>query len=338
MAKKARILGFTLIAAAAAFVVVNAITPRYRSESRLLLEARENVFLRAEADKNVATAATIDPEAVTSQIQIVLSRDLAREVIKKEKLADNPEFDPRRRPIAAENDARPVRHRPRPERDVAGRAHAGSLLRPAQRLCDRKIARDRHQFLFGQSGSRRPRRQCDRRRPICRCSRPPSRIRPAPPALGWPAKSTRCARRWPTPRPRSSNIASKSNLFVGSNNTSLPNQQLTEINSQIAAARGQKADLEARARQLRDAHPSGKIDRILRHRQFGIHAPADRAAHRAALAARRAVDHAARPASAHQGTEGADRRGSTARSAAKASGWRASSTTTPRSPATGWRR
>jgi Mrp family chromosome partitioning ATPase len=50
----------------------------------------------------------------------------------------------------------------------------------------------------------------------------------------------------------------RTNLFVGSNNTSLPNQQLTEINSQIAAARGQKADLEARARQLRDQVRSGK--------------------------------------------------------------------------------
>ncbi len=57
-------------------------TPRYRSESRLLLEARENVFLRAEADKNGGDRTTIDPEAVTSQIQLVLSRDLAREVIK----------------------------------------------------------------------------------------------------------------------------------------------------------------------------------------------------------------------------------------------------------------
>jgi Mrp family chromosome partitioning ATPase/uncharacterized coiled-coil DUF342 family protein len=50
----------------------------------------------------------------------------------------------------------------------------------------------------------------------------------------------------------------KSNLYVGSNNSSLPNQQLTEINSQISAARGQKADLEARARQLRELIRSGK--------------------------------------------------------------------------------
>ena len=51
---------------------------------------------------------------------------------------------------------------------------------------------------------------------------------------------------------------SRTNLFVGANNTSLPTQQLTEINSQIAAARGQKADLEARARQLRELIRSGK--------------------------------------------------------------------------------
>ena len=49
----------------------------------------------------------------------------------------------------------------------------------------------------------------------------------------------------------------KSNLFSGSNNTSLPTQQLTEINSQIAAARGQKADLGARAKQLRELIRSG---------------------------------------------------------------------------------
>jgi len=93
-AKKTKILGITLLVAATAFAIVNTITPRYRSESRLLLETRENVFLRAEADKNGGDHTTIDPEAVTSQIQLVLSRDLAREVIKKENLAALPEFDP----------------------------------------------------------------------------------------------------------------------------------------------------------------------------------------------------------------------------------------------------
>jgi len=45
--KKTMILGVTLLSAAAAYLIVNTITPRYRSESRLLLEVRENVFMRA---------------------------------------------------------------------------------------------------------------------------------------------------------------------------------------------------------------------------------------------------------------------------------------------------
>src|SRR5690606_8378911 len=76
-----------------AFVVVNAITPRYRSESRLLLDTKENVFLRAEADKQSGERSALDPEAVSSQIQVVLSRDLAREVIRKEKLTEIAEFN-----------------------------------------------------------------------------------------------------------------------------------------------------------------------------------------------------------------------------------------------------
>ena len=37
--------------AALAFVGVNLITPRYKSEARVLVEGRENIFLRPEADK-----------------------------------------------------------------------------------------------------------------------------------------------------------------------------------------------------------------------------------------------------------------------------------------------
>src|SRR5579883_1904947 len=91
--RKGRILATTLAFAAVAFIVVNLMTPQYRSEARLLLEARENVFLRADAEKN-ADLSTLDAEAVTSQTQVVLSRDLAREVIAKEKLAQKPEFNP----------------------------------------------------------------------------------------------------------------------------------------------------------------------------------------------------------------------------------------------------
>src|SRR5262245_39755024 len=92
--RKGRIAALTLIAAGLAFAAVNMVTPRYKSETRVLIETRDNIFLRPEAERLSERGAAIDPEAVTSQVQLVLSRDLARDVIRSLKLAERPEFDP----------------------------------------------------------------------------------------------------------------------------------------------------------------------------------------------------------------------------------------------------
>ena len=91
-----KILGLTLAVAAITLVGVNVVTPKYKSQALILIEGRENAFLRPEADKQTGAADSrqVDPEAVTSQVQILTSRDLARQVIKNLKLTDLPEFDP----------------------------------------------------------------------------------------------------------------------------------------------------------------------------------------------------------------------------------------------------
>src|ERR1700723_4206474 len=83
----------TLVAAPLSIAAVNLVTPRYKSEARILIDGRENVFLRPNGERNEERTA-LDAEAVTSQVQLLLSRDLAREVIRKNKLAERPEFDP----------------------------------------------------------------------------------------------------------------------------------------------------------------------------------------------------------------------------------------------------
>src|SRR5262245_51677197 len=92
--KKVLIVVLTLLAAGAAFGAVNIITPRYKSEARVLIETRENIFFRPDAERSLERGTTVDQEAVTSQVQLILSRDLGREVIAKLKLAERPEFDP----------------------------------------------------------------------------------------------------------------------------------------------------------------------------------------------------------------------------------------------------
>jgi uncharacterized protein involved in exopolysaccharide biosynthesis len=77
--KKFLILGLTLFAAACAFAAVNLITPRYKSEARVLVETRENIFFRPDAEKTIDRTTTVDQEAITSQVQLVLSpRSCAR--------------------------------------------------------------------------------------------------------------------------------------------------------------------------------------------------------------------------------------------------------------------
>ena len=91
--KKAWIIVPTLLVAVLSVTAVNLVTPRYKSEARILVDGRENVFLRPSGERNEERT-SLDAEAVTSQVQLVLSRDLAREIIKKNKLAERPEFDP----------------------------------------------------------------------------------------------------------------------------------------------------------------------------------------------------------------------------------------------------
>ena len=51
--RKMLIAGLTLVAAAMAFAAVNLITPRYKSEARVLIETRENIFFRPDAEKTI---------------------------------------------------------------------------------------------------------------------------------------------------------------------------------------------------------------------------------------------------------------------------------------------
>src|SRR6185312_11794187 len=66
---KWQIIRPTVLAALIAIAVVEMIPPKYQSEARVLIEGRDNVFLRPNA---VIDRGTVDQEAVTSQVQLIL--------------------------------------------------------------------------------------------------------------------------------------------------------------------------------------------------------------------------------------------------------------------------
>ncbi len=83
----------TAVAFVLSLFVVNMITPRYKSEARILIDGRKTSSC-VRMGSEPRSGGSLDAEAVTSQVQLLLSRDLAREVIKANKLAELPEFDP----------------------------------------------------------------------------------------------------------------------------------------------------------------------------------------------------------------------------------------------------
>lgn len=82
----------TALVAVGAGVFVNVVPPRYTGEAKVILESRETAFTRT-AQERSDPSALIDDQAVASQVQVMMSRDIAREAIKRLKLVGNPEFD-----------------------------------------------------------------------------------------------------------------------------------------------------------------------------------------------------------------------------------------------------
>jgi len=255
--KKSRIILPTLIAAGLAFVVVNSLTPRYRSEARILLEIKENVFLRAEADKGAERTA-LDPEAITSQVQVILSRDLARDVIKKEKLDQRLEFDSL---LGGGSLMRVLL-------GTIGLGRDPASMSPQERVLEsyyehlNVYAVEKSRVIVIEFRSADPELAARVANTIAEgylTTQQSAKQEQTHAASQWLAgEIANMRQRVQDAETKIEEYRAKSNLYAGSNNSSLPNQQLTEINSQISAARGQKADLEARARQLRELLRSGK--------------------------------------------------------------------------------
>ena len=255
--RKGSIIGPTLIITAAAFIAVSLMTPRYKSEARVLVEGRENIFLRPEVDKAMVDRGAIDAETVTSQVQLILSRDLAREVIKDLNLTELPEFNAALKELSPLSILRTI----------------GILKDPMSMALEERVLAAYYDRLtaFAIDKSRVITIEFQSADPEF-AARGANLIAEKYLSFQQVAKQdqARSAGQWLSgeleklrgkvseAEAKVEDYRAKSNLFVGTNNTTLVGQQLTELSSQVSAARAQKADTEARARQIREALRAGQ--------------------------------------------------------------------------------
>ena len=255
--KRGWIIVPTLLAAVLSIAAVNLVTPRYKSEARILIDGRENVFLRPNGERNEERNA-LDAEAVTSQVQLLLSRDLAREIIKKNKLAELPEFDPVLQGLS-------------PLKSLLALFGIGRdpfSLTPEERVLDAYYDRftayavDKSRVIVIEFQSRDPDLAARVANSIAEgylVLQQNARQEQAKAASQWLSGEIDSLRKKVADaESRVEDFRSKSSLFVGTNNTTLSNQQMGELNTQLNNARALKSDAESKARLIREMLQSGK--------------------------------------------------------------------------------
>jgi polysaccharide biosynthesis transport protein len=254
--KKSRILVPTILVALITLIVVQVITPRYSSESRIFIEGRENIYLRPDADRD--DRSVVDEEAVTSQAQIILSRDLAREVINKLKLGERPEFD------SALNGVSPIKA----VLGLLGIVKDPLSMTPEERVLTAYYERltvtpvDKSRIINIDFLSQDPELAAKVANAIADgylVRQREAKQDQAKSAGQWLSGEIDSMRqKVEEAEAKVEDFRAKAGLLVGPNNTTLSAQQLSEVNTQLATARAQKTDAETKAKVIRDMLRAGQ--------------------------------------------------------------------------------
>jgi uncharacterized protein involved in exopolysaccharide biosynthesis len=240
----------TLIALVGSFLFVNLVSPRYTGEAKVLLEVRESFYTRPGQDR--ADRPVIDEQAVASQVQVVTSRDLGREAVRRLRLVGNPEFDPLVHGIG------PVRRL----MILLGLATNPYDSPPEERVLDTFYDR----LLVYTIGRSRVLAIEFRSKDPDLAARGANMVADLYLNLQEAANkdTARSASTWLGPaidqlRSRVSEaeakveaFRSRSGLLVGGTNVTITAQQLSDLNAQLAQARSIQADAQAKARLIRD--------------------------------------------------------------------------------------
>ncbi len=251
------ILRPTVIVALITFAVVIMIPPKYQSEARVLIVGRDNVFLRPDADKDVIDRGVIDQDTVTSQAQLIMSREVANEVINKLKLNELPEFDPAIGGISLIKSLL----------SLVGIVKNPMNMTPEERVLEAYYDRltvfpvEKSHVIVIDFLSENPELAARAANAIADAfltrlqEAKQDQARNASTWLSGEIETLR--KKVGDAEAKVEAFRAKSNLLVGPNNTQLSVQQLGDLNTQLATARAQKSDAEAKARLIRDMLKSG---------------------------------------------------------------------------------
>lgn len=256
--KKFWIIVPTALAFGLSMLAVNLLSTRYTGEARVLLENRETVYSRADKDAG-GQSLSIDPEAVASQVQNVMSKDLALKVINEMGLAKRAEYDPAQKGIGVSGSVlialglmKDPRVIPQEERVLdmyfkrllayplgKSRVIAIEFQSEDPQVAANVANRIAEEYLTREEGAKNQ----------------TSKV-----TSDWLDKAIDpLMKKVITAESKVEAFRAAKGLFMGANNTTISTQQLSELNTQLSQSRAQQADLQARSKLIREALRLGRV-------------------------------------------------------------------------------
>lgn len=254
--RRAAIVSLILIVCAAAFVISGMVSPRYRAESRILIEAREPLFVQT-GQQETGQAQFLDEQGITSQVEIINSTNLIKSVADQLDLADKPEFSGAVKPsmitsvlIGAGLMSDPYDAPPEERLIETFRGHLNVYQVANSRVIvvafwstDRKLAAQvanamAETYLSMQSGAK---------------------LLSNADATAWLEPEIANLRdKVRVAEAKVADYRAQSGLLLVDDTATLATQQLAEISTELSRVRGEKAEALARATAVRNAINSGR--------------------------------------------------------------------------------
>jgi uncharacterized protein involved in exopolysaccharide biosynthesis/Mrp family chromosome partitioning ATPase len=251
-----RVLLATVACAGIAFAGASLVTPKYKSEARLLIETREPAFTTGSDRAQGREQPPFDELGIASQVQLLKSADLMKQVARNMKLHELEEFDPTAKPSAL-SDVLVLLGVKKNPLDMPPEDRV--LKEFSEKLVVYQVEKSR--VIAIEFSSRDPQL----------AARIPNEIAKVYLSLQSGAKldSNSEASRWLEPeianlrekvREAEQKVAeyrSKADLLPTGDNSTFAVRQLNDISTEVARVRGERASAEARAENVRNVLKAG---------------------------------------------------------------------------------
>ncbi|MEI4483640.1 MULTISPECIES: GumC family protein [unclassified Phyllobacterium] len=252
---KRRIIIGTLLVTVLTFIALSMVSPKYRAETRILIEARESVFTRP-ANQQTDDRPVVDQEAIKSQVELIGSSDVLRNVITKLDLAKNAELTASAEPSMLSRLLDSVGL----GRNLSDETRADYIL---QALRDRLLVYSvqASRVIVVQFSSKDADLSASVANAIAdeyMAMQQAAKSEINTDATGWlQPEIADLSKRVKDAEAKVAAYRSSSDLLIGQNNAVLATQQLSELSSELSRVRANRAASEARAASVRAALQSG---------------------------------------------------------------------------------